>query len=120
MRRLGIPREVVFLAALAATLIVSFLNVIPALLIYTVRGKSLKVIVEQGVEPLKVKISLLTVTLPLVAAGSLTGLFLASLLDPVMVAGYPARLTLEPYIAIAHVTIQAALYTIGLALGGPR
>ncbi|MDM7275039.1 MAG: hypothetical protein P3X22_002800 [Thermoprotei archaeon] len=120
LRRLGIPREIIFLAALASILVVALLNVTPALLIYTARGRSFRVIVDQGVEPSRVKASILLVALPLIIAGSSGGVVLASLLNPLTIAGYPARPSLELNLIIAHISIQVTLYTIGLVLGDLR
>ena len=118
VERLGVPYEVIVVAALIANVVVSLLNVVPAWLIYSLRGRSLAVLVEQGVSPRTLKLSLTLLTVPLVAISSIAGVLLAELLEPPRLLGYPIELELGGYLLIAHVAIQATLYTLGLVTGG--
>lgn len=120
IQRLGVPREAIVIAAITSNLIVSLLNIIPAWLVYSVRRRSFKSLIEQGVESSTVRLALALATIPLVLLASITGIMVAGLLEPPVILGYPLGVTLGFEASIAHVAIQVLLYTVGLITGGLR
>ncbi len=117
VRRLGIPSEVIVLLAILSNMVVSLLNLTPAWLIYTMRGRSLSILVELGVDRRTIRLTLAILTTPIVLTASILGVLLANLINPPIILGYPLRVGLEGYIVVAHVLVQVALYTIGLLSG---
>ena len=118
IQRLGIPREVIVVLAILSNAVVSLLNLTPAWLIYSMRGRSLSILLELGVSRLAVRSSLLISTVPVVVVASVLGVLAAELINPPAVLGYPLRLEFEGYIVAVHVLVQATLYTVGILSGG--
>lgn len=117
VERLGVPYEVVVVTALVSNVIVSLLNIVPAWLIFSLRRRSLRVLVEQGVTPNAIRLSLAIMTIPLVTLASLAGLLAIRLLEPPTILGYPIDLELPANLALAHILVQVILYTLGLLSG---
>jgi hypothetical protein len=118
IRRLGVPSEVTVVLALLSNVVVSLLNLTPAWLIYTMRGRSLSTLIELGVSRTTIRVCLALLTIPVVVAASLLGVMVAKLVEPPLVLGYPLGVELEGPMLLAHVAVQVTVYTLGLLTGG--
>lgn len=118
IQRLGVPSEVIVVLAVLSNVVVSMLNLTPAWLIYSMRGRSLSTLVELGVSRSSIKLSLAILTIPVVVIASILGVLVAKLINPPIILGYPLRVELEGYMLLAHVVVQVTLYAIGLLSGG--